>query len=74
MRPPLTPFQTLENFSLRLPTEADQNAVPDWIAGFESEWKMKIITGKPIEPSEEEVEANPLSRSCKLRVLEKVEL
>jgi 16S rRNA (cytosine1402-N4)-methyltransferase len=74
MRPPLTPFQTLENFSLRLPTEADQNAVPDWITGFESEWKMKIITGKPIEPSEEEVEANPLSRSCKLRVLEKVEL
>ena len=35
------------------------------------EEKAKIITKKPIGPSEEEVERNPRSRSAKLRVLEK---
>jgi len=32
----------------------------------------KIITKKPIEPSEEEIGENPRSRSAKLRVLEKI--
>ncbi|MEK7095582.1 MAG: 16S rRNA (cytosine(1402)-N(4))-methyltransferase RsmH [Patescibacteria group bacterium] len=35
------------------------------------EEKAKIITKKPIVPSEEEIERNPRSRSAKLRVLEK---
>lgn len=74
MRPPLTPFQTIENFSLRLPVETDQNQVPPWVAGFETDWKMKVVTGKPVEPSEAEVDTNPLSRSCKLRVVEKIML
>lgn len=34
--------------------------------------QVKIITKKPIEPSEQEVEANPRSRSAKLRVVEKI--
>lgn len=34
--------------------------------------KAKIITRKPILPSEEELEANPRARSAKLRVLEKL--
>lgn len=34
--------------------------------------KAKIITRKPILPSSEEVEANPRSRSAKLRILEKL--
>lgn len=71
MRPPLTPFFGLDEFSLRLPIETDQNQIPDWIEGFESDWKMNIVTKKPVEPSEEEVLANPLSRSCKLRTVEK---
>jgi 16S rRNA (cytosine1402-N4)-methyltransferase len=34
--------------------------------------EIKIITRKPIEPSETEVEENPRSRSAKLRVAEKI--
>lgn len=33
---------------------------------------LRIITSKPVEPSKEEIEANPRSRSAKLRVGEKV--
>ena len=34
--------------------------------------KVKVITRKAIEPSKEEVEMNPRSRSAKLRVVEKI--
>ena len=34
--------------------------------------KVKVITRKPIEPSQEEVSANPRSRSAKLRVSERI--
>lgn len=34
--------------------------------------KVRIVTAKPIEPSDAEVERNPRSRSSKLRVIEKV--
>ncbi len=34
--------------------------------------KVKKISGKPIYPSESEIESNPRSRSAKLRVVEKV--
>jgi 16S rRNA (cytosine1402-N4)-methyltransferase len=34
--------------------------------------KVKIITRKPIDPSEEEVDENPRSRSAKLRIAEKI--
>jgi 16S rRNA (cytosine1402-N4)-methyltransferase len=34
--------------------------------------KVKIITRKPILPSEKEIEVNPRSRSAKLRVIEKL--
>jgi 16S rRNA (cytosine1402-N4)-methyltransferase len=33
---------------------------------------VKVITRKPILPSEEEVEVNPRSRSAKLRVAERI--
>ena len=33
---------------------------------------IRILTKKPIIPSEEEIESNPPSRSAKLRVVEKV--
>ena len=33
---------------------------------------MKVITRKPIVPSEKEVMHNPLSRSAKLRVGERI--
>ncbi|WP_139904233.1 16S rRNA (cytosine(1402)-N(4))-methyltransferase RsmH [Clostridium thermarum] len=33
---------------------------------------VKVITRKPIEPSEEEVESNPRSRSAKLRIAERI--
>lgn len=38
---------------------------------FESEGIGRIITDKPVVPSESEVAANPRSRSAKLRVIEK---
>ena len=34
--------------------------------------KIKIMTRKPIEPSEEELEGNPRARSAKLRICEKI--
>ena len=74
MRTPLTSHLSIDDFSLQLPTEVDQNAVPDWAQGFETDWKMKIVTSKPVEPSEAEISKNPLSRSCKLRAIEKVVL
>ncbi|NPB04966.1 MAG: 16S rRNA (cytosine(1402)-N(4))-methyltransferase RsmH [Aquificae bacterium] len=39
---------------------------------FEKEGLLKVITKKPILPSEEEVSKNPPSRSAKLRVAERV--
>lgn len=33
---------------------------------------FRLLTSKPIAPSEEEVEANPRSRSAKLRIAEKI--
>ena len=71
MRTPLTSHFSMDDFSLKLPTEVDQNAVPDWAQGFETDWIMKIVTNRPVDPSETEIKENPLSRSCKLRVVEK---
>ncbi|GIM27989.1 ribosomal RNA small subunit methyltransferase H [Clostridium polyendosporum] len=34
--------------------------------------KVKVITRKPLDPTEKEVEENPRSRSAKLRVVEKI--
>ena len=34
--------------------------------------KVKVLTRKPVLPTEEEIEANPRSRSAKLRVIEKL--
>ncbi|MDF2877077.1 MAG: rsmH, partial [Clostridia bacterium] len=34
--------------------------------------KIKIISKKPVLPSEEEIERNPRSRSAKLRIIEKL--
>lgn len=33
---------------------------------------VKLVSRKPVEPSEEEVESNPRSRSAKLRIVEKI--
>jgi 16S rRNA C1402 N4-methylase RsmH len=32
---------------------------------------MKIVTAKPVVPTPQEIAANPLARSCKLRAVEK---
>ncbi|TAN58198.1 16S rRNA (cytosine(1402)-N(4))-methyltransferase RsmH [Patescibacteria group bacterium] len=39
---------------------------------FAKRGKAKIITKKPIVPSEEEISSNPRARSAKLRVIEKI--
>lgn len=58
-------------FSLDLPADRVPEP-PDWVEGFESQWKMKLTTTKPVAPSAEEISANALARSCKLRAIEKV--
>lgn len=49
----------------------DGHEEKDFFGRSNSPWKA--VTRKPIEASEAEVEANPRSRSAKLRVVEKVE-
>jgi 16S rRNA (cytosine1402-N4)-methyltransferase len=39
---------------------------------LEREGKMRILTKKPVTPSEEERKRNPRSRSAKLRCAERV--
>lgn len=43
------------------------------IFGKRKEWIWKVITKKPITARDEEIKANPRSRSAKLRVMEKIE-
>ena len=46
---------------------------PEWPAPQRNpDYDLKLITPKPVEPTEEEQRANPRSRSAKLRVAEKV--
>lgn len=42
------------------------------ICQCDNEPKVKLVTRKPIMPSEEELEANPRARSAKLRIAEKL--
>ena len=60
--------------SLSLPYENadDPRLNSEWSTGFGTDWHMKIVTPKPIEPTPEEIASNPLSRSCKLRAVEKL--
>src|SRR5882724_54405 len=46
---------------------------PEWPAPQRNpDYDLKLITPKPVEPSEDERRANPRSRSAKLRVAEKI--
>jgi len=59
-----------------LPTDHSTALTPAVLqeAGWEQNWMMKIITNKPLVPSDEEISNNPLSRSAKLRAIEKIAL
>jgi 16S rRNA (cytosine1402-N4)-methyltransferase len=47
---------------------------PEWPAPQRNpDYDLKLITSKPVEPTEEERRSNPRSRSAKLRVAEKIE-
>lgn len=50
----------------------EDRAVKDFFKEQEAMNTIKIITKKPIEPTEEEVKNNPSSRSAKLRIIEKI--
>lgn len=75
MRSPLTQPSPVDDFSLELPSDVADLDPPDFLTdyleGFGDSWVAKIVTGKPVEPSEDEIVRNSLARSCKLRVLEK---
>ena len=47
------------------------NALPSTSEGAKNFPDMEIITPKPIVPTATEIAANPLSRSCKLRAIER---
>lgn len=52
---------------------SSEDRIVKWFGrGAAAEGILKIITKKPLEPSEEEQRANPRSRSAKLRVFEKI--
>ncbi len=60
--------------SLSLPFDpkfTGQEPVPEGIMGLGETWEMKILTPKPVVPGDAEIALNPLSRSCKLRAIEK---
>ena len=72
------PDYTLDTFKVGMPTDDkdDDNAIPAYAAEYAADWgetwRMKTITSRPVAPSDEEIENNPLARSCKLRATEKV--
>lgn len=50
----------------------EDRIVKDFFLNEQQKCSIKIITRKPVTPTEEEVEINPRSRSGKLRVAEKI--
>jgi 16S rRNA C1402 N4-methylase RsmH len=61
--------------SLSLPFDPKfdgQKPVPPVAEGLGESWEMKILTSRPVVPTDAEIASNPLARSCKLRAVEKV--
>ncbi|MCC7469946.1 MAG: 16S rRNA (cytosine(1402)-N(4))-methyltransferase RsmH [Bacteroidetes bacterium] len=50
----------------------EDRMVKNFFRNMERDGLVKIITKKPITPSEEEIQNNPRARSAKLRVIEKI--
>ncbi len=61
-------------FKTELSAQKLENPVHIGSDGLGVTWKMTTLTRKPVEPTEAEIAANPLARSCKLRAAEKVSL
>ena len=54
--------------------QATSRLAPPGMASMEErQARVRLVNRKPITPAEEEIEANPRSRSAKLRVVEKLE-
>ena len=50
----------------------EDRLIKNWSRNFSKQGKIKVINGKPITVSLEELKINPRSRSAKLRVIEKI--
>ncbi len=50
----------------------EDRIVKNFFRDYSREGKFKILTKKPIRPSEQEIQFNPRARSAKLRVAEKI--
>jgi 16S rRNA (cytosine1402-N4)-methyltransferase len=50
----------------------EDRMVKETFRALEKEGKMRILTKKPVAPSEEEQRRNPRSRSAKLRCAERI--
>ena len=67
------PFETEKiGFSGSLEPKNPENPVHRFTQGLGVSWKLEIVTKRPVEPTPDEIAANPLARSCKLRAGEKV--
>jgi 16S rRNA (cytosine1402-N4)-methyltransferase len=65
-------FHSLEDRLVKTACKAYERDVPDPVTGRALvEAQLKRVFKKPVEPSEEEIQNNPRSRSAKLRVYEK---
>jgi 16S rRNA C1402 N4-methylase RsmH len=77
LAPGLEPLEDEVLQALKLPGEdarEDEAEAALMRSGWGQSWIGHIVTRKPVEPGREEIEANPLSRSCKLRAIEKTAL
>lgn len=75
LAPPELSGAMFSELSLALPFDPKfdhQKPVHDLAPGWGEAWTMKIVTPKPIVPTDAEIASNPLARSCKLRAIEKI--
>lgn len=68
---PTDAYASTEVYATVADSEKTRHRYAEYAQGFGETWGMKIVTAKPVVPTPQEIDANPLARSCKLRAVEK---